>query len=206
MGEKNNLYENVCIQIHNTTISYDEELQSLINETVNTIYNKVSEKITQTYGASCNSGLLNIVSYSFEKEKTRFKDQYPSLDMENIESRANYENYLNNSETNMDLADFSSKLEEKISNYLYIINTENEAYRRDIFSIKRDINLIISREVETYFLKVSKMSMLMKSSIKSVYDEVIKNYGLTNQVQVSSPLESEPTLESNQLETSNRTL
>ena len=69
-----------------------------------------------------------------------------------------------------------------------------------------DINTIITREVESYFLKVSKMDMLMKSSIKSVYDEVIKNYGLTNQVQVSSPLESESTLESNQLETSNRTL
>lgn len=188
MEKKEEMYTNLCISIHNLDISLNENVQKLIAEVVSSVYKKVSNTIKEKYkNVLFDEQLMDIIKQNFEQEKNKYLLKYDSITLENMNSEESYSKYLDEQEEKVkydkeEISLLISNIQNSIDEYLKSINSRSLFYQRDVVKINEDINKILLKEIESYFLKTSKLNILAKSASEKVYSDIMKNYSIEREI------------------------
>ena len=188
MEKKEEMYTNLCVSIHNLDISLNERVQILIDSIVSDIYNKISNTIKEKYkNVLFNEELMDIIKQNFEQEKNKYLLKYDSITLENMNSEESYSKYLDEQEEKVkydkeEISLLINNIKNSVDEYLKSINSHSLFYQRDVVKINEDINKILLKEIESYFLKTSKLNILTKSASEKVYSDIMKNYSIEREI------------------------
>ena len=192
MLKNEEMYTNICLSMHNLDISLNENIKKIISETIEIIYNKISKLLDEKYkNILYNEELFDIIKQCFIDEEKKYLTKYDSINLENIKTNEEYLKYIKKQETKVEyddkiLDELSKNIFDEINKYLKDINGNTLFYQRDISSIKKEINQILLKELENYFLKTTKTNILSKASSIDIYDDVVKNYNLNTEINTIS--------------------
>ena len=195
MEKREEIYNNLCISIHNLGISLNENIYEIIEEVIEKIYERITTMFNEKYeNVLFDEQLREIIKQSFENEKNKYLNKYDSINIEDIRSRSNYKKYLEKqdekvkfSKKNIEL--LSNEIMKKIDEYLRNVNFSNLSYRRDMIKINKKINDILLKEIERYYLKTSKANVLTKNANEKVYNDIRANYSIKNKLEFVSEVE-----------------